>query len=586
MNKKIITKTVTKPNNKTKVKTQKNVDKHLIKIAKKPLKPASKGRVKTQKNTSKPDAKTIAKPLKFILKTKTSKPVKKKVVIKKTKTVFIGSNDQKNSIKSKKHINKKVVSKHSSDKQPNEISNELIKKKKKKLIAPKKEISVKLSAKTNHSLKISTSITPSNEIFPEKKRRGRKAKHPPNDERNEIIYSDIVEAPSKSKYHDKELDAVIHALLSKAHSKQRKNPYLSNGDIVKIIKKHDFTDKEEEHILDDLRDRGVRLEPDVEEHLVEFRKNQDLTEIDENIQELSIKGTTTRDKVEDNVRAILGTLGASKMLEYNEELRIAKLLGSNDEETRQYAYNQLVTSNLRLVTSIAKRHLSRGLDFVDLIQEGTIGLIKAISKFNYKLGNKFSTYATWWIRQAITRAIADQARTIRIPVHMVETLNKLGKVERSLTQKLGREPTNEEIAEEMGGQANGFTPKKIVEIRKLNIDPVSLDKPVGNDDESQFVDFVKDTDMDRPDEFSEKKIIVEHINELFNNTLSRKEEQIIRMRFGLAPFNGPMTLEEVGNKFLVTRERIRQIEAKALRKLKHPSKNTKLRSFLRNDEKN
>lgn len=169
---------------------------------------------------------------------------------------------------------------------------------------------------------------------------------------------------------------------------------------------------------------------------------------------------------------------------------------------------------------------------------------------------------------------------------MVETLNKLGKVERSLTQKLGREPTNEEIAEEMGGQANGFTPKKIVEIRKLNIDPVSLDKPVGNDDESQFVDFVKDTDMDRPDEFSEKKIIVEHINELFNNTLSRKEEQIIRMRFGLAPFNGPMTLEEVGSKFLVTRERIRQIEAKALRKLKHPSKNTKLRSFLRNDEKN
>ena len=586
MNKKIITKTATKAKYKAKVKTQKNADKRLIKIAEKPLKPASKDRVKTQKKIGKPDAKTSAKPLKFILKTKTSKPVKKKVVTKESKTVFIGSNDQKNSIKSKKYINKKVASKHSSNKQPNEISNEIIKKKKKKLIAPKKEISVKLSAKTNHSSKISTSITPSNEIFPEKKRRGRKAKHPPNDERNEIIYSDIVEAPSKSKYQDKELDAVIHALLSKAHSKQRKNPYLSNGDIVKIIKKHDFTDKEEEHILDDLRDRGVRLEPDVEEHLVEFRKNQDLTEIDENIQELSIKGTTTRDKVEDNVRAILGTLGASKMLEYNEELRIAKLLGSNDEETRQYAYNQLVTSNLRLVTSIAKRHLSRGLDFVDLIQEGTIGLIKAISKFNYKLGNKFSTYATWWIRQAITRAIADQARTIRIPVHMVETLNKLGKVERSLTQKLGREPTNEEIAEEMGGQANGFTPKKIVEIRKLNIDPVSLDKPVGNDDESQFVDFVKDTDMDRPDEFSEKKIIVEHINELFNNTLSRKEEQIIRMRFGLAPFNGPMTLEEVGSKFLVTRERIRQIEAKALRKLKHPSKNTKLRSFLRNDEKN
>ncbi|WP_408631978.1 RNA polymerase sigma factor [[Mycoplasma] testudinis] len=470
----------------------------------------------------------------------------------------------------------------------NEIAKNLKAKKPTKLLeAPRKEISVNLTVRTNTPVKeLPQSETNANTVVVEKKRRGRKAKHPPNDERNEIIFSDVVEALTKAKHLDKEVDNVLQTLLNKANLKHRKNPSLSNEEIIKNIKKHEFNDKEEEHILDELRDRGVRLERDVEERLAEFRKNQDLSEIDENIQELSIKGTTTRDKVDDNVRAILGTLGASKMLEYNDELRIAKLLGSNDEETRQYAYHQLVTSNLRLVTSIAKRHLSRGLDFVDLIQEGTIGLIKAISKFNYKLGNKFSTYATWWIRQAITRAIADQARTIRIPVHMVETLNKLSKVERSLTQKLGREPTNEEIAEEMGGQASGFTPKKIVEIRKLNIDPVSLDKPVGHDEESQFVDFVKDQDMDRPDEYSEKKIVVEHINELFNNALSKKEEQIIRMRFGLAPFNGPMTLEEVGNKFKVTRERIRQIEAKALRKLKHPSKNTKLRSFLKNDEKN
>ena len=168
---------------------------------------------------------------------------------------------------------------------------------------------------------------------------------------------------------------------------------------------------------------------------------------------------------------------------------------------------------------------------------------------------------------------------------MVETINKLIKVERNLTQTLGREPTIEELAEEMGGQLNGFTPKKIVEIRKLNNDPVSLDKPVGDDEESQFIDFVKDKDIDRPDEYTNKKLVAEHINELFNNTLSKKEEQIIRMRYGLAPFKGPMTLEEVGSKFKVTRERIRQIEAKALRKLKHPSKNTKLKSFL-DDEKN
>lgn len=168
---------------------------------------------------------------------------------------------------------------------------------------------------------------------------------------------------------------------------------------------------------------------------------------------------------------------------------------------------------------------------------------------------------------------------------MVETINKLTKVERNLTQILGREPTIEELAEEMGGQVNGFTPKKIVDIRRLNIDPVSLDKPVGHDEESQFIDFVKDQDIDRPDQYTNKKIVIEHINELFNNTLSKREEQIIRMRYGLEPFKGQMTLEEVGNKFKVTRERIRQIEAKALRKLKHPSKNTKLKSFLDNDDK-
>lgn len=455
--------------------------------------------------------------------------------------------------------------------------------------APKKEIRVNLSVTTTTPVK---ELPPKNsknnepEIVVEKKRRGRKPKHAPNNERNEIVFTDILEATSKTHNFNDEVKQTIKSLIAKSKQKRRKNPYLSNDDLVKLIKVHDFNEEEEAHILDELRDSGIRLDDDVEEHLNEFRKNQDLGEIDDNIEELTIKGTTTRDKVEDNVRAFLGTLGSSKMLTFEDEIKIAKLLGSNDDETRQYAVNQLVTSNLRLVTAIAKKYLNRGLDFVDLIQEGSIGLIKAITKFNYKLGNKFSTYATWWIRQAITRAIADQARTIRIPVHMVETINKLIKVERNLTQTLGREPTIEELTEEMGGQVAGFTPKKIVEIRKLNVDPVSLDKPVGHDEESQFVDFVKDQDMDRPDEYAEKKIVAEHINELFNNALSKKEEQIIRMRYGLPPFNGPMTLEEVGNKFKVTRERIRQIEAKALRKLKHPSKNTKLRSFLSNEEKN
>lgn len=503
---------------------------------------------------------------------KHTKPVKKEVITKDTK-----SEVKKVVAKSEPVVKKEVKQEKAKSSKPES----------KKVLgtAPRKEIFInktisKKVSKTSNEKKLD-----SNEVVTEKKRRGRKPKHAPNNERNEIIFTDILEVNSKSRGFDDDVKYVIKQLLNKASQKQKKTLQLSNNDIIKVIKNHEFSEDEKTHILDELKDNNIKLEDDVEESLHEFGKNQNLDEIDDNIEELTTKGTTTRDKVEDNVRSFLATLGSSKMLTFEEEIKIAKLLGSNDEETRRYAVNQLVTSNLRLVTSIAKKYLNRGLDFIDLIQEGAIGLIKAITKFNYKLGNKFSTYATWWIRQAITRAISDQARTIRIPVHMVETINKLIKVERNLTQTLGREPTNEELAEEMGGQVNGFTPKKIVEIRKLNVDPVSLDKPVGHDEESQFIDFVKDQDIDRPDQYTNKKIIVEHINELFNNTLSKKEEQIIRMRYGLSPFKGPMTLEEVGNKFKVTRERIRQIEAKALRKLKHPSKNTKLRSFLENDEK-
>ncbi len=447
-------------------------------------------------------------------------------------------------------------------------------------IVPRKEIVINRISKKPVKSAPPPKIVKEKDAIVEKKRRGRKPKHAPNNERNEIVFTDILEINSKSHNYDGEVATIIKQLQTRAKQKKRKQPYLSNAEIIKAIKTHEFSDEEKTYILDSLRDANIKLDDNVEEYLSEFSRNQDLSEIDDNIEELTVKGTNTRDKVEDNVRSFLATLGSSKMLTFEEEIRIAKLLGSNDEETRRYAVNQFVTSNLRLVTSIAKKYLNRGLDFIDLIQEGSIGLIKAINKFNYKLGNKFSTYATWWIRQAITRAISDQARTIRIPVHMVETINKLTKVERNLTQTLGREPTIEELAEEMGGQVNGFTPRKIIEIRKLNSDPVSLDKPVGHDEESQFIDFVKDKDIDRPDQYTNKKLVVEHINELFNNTLSKKEEQIIRMRYGLAPFKGPMTLEEVGNKFKVTRERIRQIEAKALRKLKHPSKNTKLRSFL------
>lgn len=517
---------------------------------------------------------------------KTLKKINSNKKSKIKKFVSAEKKSKKLSNENKKTKNKKVITKKNNSLSQQKNNKKIITSTKiqKRILTniPRKEIYIntisqqKLNKLKNNSNK---------EVVIEKKRRGRKPKHAPNNEKNEIIFTDILEVNSKNHNFDNEVKNVIKQLTIKTNQKRRKNLYLSNSEIIKIIKPYEFSTDEINHILDELRDNNIRLDDDVEETLHEFNKNQDLSEIDDNIEELTIKGTSTRDKVEDNVRSFLTTLGSSKMLSFVDEIKIAKLLGSSDEETRRYAVNQFITSNLRLVTSIAKKYLNRGLDFIDLIQEGSIGLIKAITKYNYKLGNKFSTYATWWIRQAITRAISDQARTIRIPVHMVETINKLTKVERNLTQILGREPTIEELAEEMGGQVNGFTPKKIVDIRRLNIDPVSLDKPVGHDEESQFIDFVKDQDIDRPDQYTNKKIVIEHINELFNNTLSKREEQIIRMRYGLEPFKGQMTLEEVGNKFKVTRERIRQIEAKALRKLKHPSKNTKLKSFLDNDDK-
>lgn len=303
--------------------------------------------------------------------------------------------------------------------------------------------------------------------------------------------------------------------------------------------------------------------------------------IDYDVGDLSgMQSTSTSDKVNDAVKAYLSVLGSSKMLNSAEEVEYAKLLESPHPDEKQYAVDQLMTSNLRLVTSISKKYLNRGLDMEDLIQEGAMGLMKAIQKFNYTLGHKFSTYATWWIRQGITRAIADQGRTIRIPVHMVETINQLNKAERKLTQDLGREPSIDELAEEMGGAANGFTPKKISQIKQINVEPVSLDKPIGSDEESQFVDFVQDNDLLTPDEFTARGLLAEQISELFDSSLSERESDILKMRYGLTPYEAPTTLEEVGKKFGLTRERIRQIESKAIRKIKHPSKSAKLKGYV------
>ena len=273
--------------------------------------------------------------------------------------------------------------------------------------------------------------------------------------------------------------------------------------------------------------------------------------------------------VDDHVRMYLKEIGKVPLLSTDDEVELARLMSEGDEAAKK----RLTEANLRLVVSIAKRYVGRGMLFLDLIQEGNLGLIKAVEKFDYSKGYKFSTYATWWIRQAITRAIADQARTIRIPVHMVETINKLIRVSRQLLQELGRDPQPEEIAKEMNMSVD-----KVREIMKIAQEPVSLETPIGEEEDSHLGDFIPDDDAPAPSELASFMLLKEQLMGVLD-TLTSREEKVLRLRFGLDD-GRPRTLEEVGKVFNVTRERIRQIEAKALRKLRHPSRSKKLKDFL------
>ena len=278
-------------------------------------------------------------------------------------------------------------------------------------------------------------------------------------------------------------------------------------------------------------------------------------------------------KLDDPVRMYLKEIGKIPLLTPEEELEVAKDLVSEDEKARDAARKRMSEANLRLVVSIAKRYVGRGMQLLDLIQEGNLGLMKAVEKFDYTKGYKFSTYATWWIRQSITRAIADQARTIRIPVHMVETINKVLRTSHSMVQSLGREPTTQEIAAELHMDV-----QKVEEILKIAQEPVSLETPIGEEEDSHLGDFIQDDEASQPAEEASYTLLREQLEEVLK-TLTPREEEVLRMRFGLTD-GKPHTLEEVGKKFDVTRERIRQIESKALRKLRHPSRSKKLRDFL------
>ena len=309
----------------------------------------------------------------------------------------------------------------------------------------------------------------------------------------------------------------------------------------------------------------------VENNIEIISDTADNSEDDEDPSSLVVEDLTlTKDiKINDPVRMYLKEIGRINLLTTDEEFEYARLAEQGDE----YAKKMLAESNLRLVVSIAKRYVGRGMLFLDLIQEGNIGLMKAVDKYDPDKGFKFSTYATWWIRQAITRAIADQARTIRVPVHMVETINKLARAQRQLTQELNREPTEEELAKKLG-----VTVDKVREVYKISQDPVSLETPIGEEDDSHLGDFIKDERTMSPEEYATVEMLKEELTNVLL-TLTDREEKVLRLRFGLDD-GQCRTLEEVGQIFGVTRERIRQIEAKALRKLRHPSRSRKLKDFL------
>ena len=368
---------------------------------------------------------------------------------------------------------------------------------------------------------------------------------------------------NKTEQTEKKAENDSNEKVKKIIEKAKENGKMTYGELASELEDTDAEDIDK--VFDAFEDLGVDLlsedldEPDLEDL-------QDVEEIKlDDIDITNVEGVS----VDDPVRMYLREIGKIPLLTYDEELELAKRILEGDEEAKQ----KLAESNLRLVVSIAKKYVGRGMLFLDLIQEGNMGLIKAVEKFDYNKGFKFSTYATWWIRQAITRAIADQARTIRIPVHMVETINKLIRTSRHLLQQLGREPTQEEIAKEMEVPV-----EKVMEIQKIAQDPVSLETPIGEEDDSHLGDFIQDDDSPAPQDSAAYTLLKEQLEEVMN-TLTPREAKVLKLRFGLEDGKA-RTLEEVGKEFQVTRERIRQIEAKALRKLRHPSRSKKLRDYM------
>lgn len=395
-----------------------------------------------------------------------------------------------------------------------------------------------------------------------------------NTEKNNIqdVKREGMQVEAKQEATDKKQE-LLSVLLEKGKSSKNQLTYAAIAD---VLDSSELDKNQMDEMYEILMSRGIEIvsETDPEDFDAILAENPDVVEDAESIveeaNEIDIEATIPKSiAVDDPVRMYLKEIGKVPLLTAEEEIELAKRMEQGDEEAKK----RLCEANLRLVVSIAKRYVGRGMLFLDLIQEGNLGLIKAVDKFDYTKGYKFSTYATWWIRQAITRSIADQARTIRIPVHMVETINKLIRVSRQLLQTYGREPTPEEIAVEMG-----ISVEKVREIQKIAQEPVSLETPIGEEEDSHLGDFIPDEDVPAPAEAAAFSMLKEQLVEVLD-TLTEREQKVLKLRFGLEDGRA-RTLEEVGKEFDVTRERIRQIEAKSLRKLRHPSRSKKLKDYL------
>lgn len=426
---------------------------------------------------------------------------------------------------------------------------------------------------------------------------------------NEELENDLPEDEEEFDDEDEELedenysnpeDEAIESLdtIKKRLEKQgKKDGSLNQEDILDAVAQLDLSDEDLESLIQYFKDKKIEVISDEEddqnlddidlsdEDLKNMDKDDDLTGVFENDDDYNENAMEHIDpnldtdldmlsmdsvKINDPVKMYLKQIGCYKLLSPQEEIELAKRIQQGDKRAK----DQLTQANLRLVVSIAKRYVGRGMLFLDLIQEGNLGLIKAVEKFDYTRGYKFSTYATWWIKQAITRAIADQARTIRIPVHMVETINKITRIQRQLVQEKGREPTPEEIAEKLDGT---ITPERVREIQKIALDPVSLETPIGEEDDSHLGDFIEDKEAVSPSDYTTKSLLKDELRSVMKE-LTDREERVLRLRYGLDD-DRPRTLEEVGKEFGVTRERIRQIEAKAIRKLRHPTRSKRFGDY-------